>query len=353
MDSITLQDGDFTKVFAVAIGVLAISILFLKCSSAGQDDKKSFSEAPPDSFYVDIDGHKIRFQDTGPPVSNGNGTLPAMTLIFVHGFAGCLETWDLVIPYLTELSKGRYRMVSMDLVGNGFSDKPSEEFEYTFRNQGQMVAQVVQEMGLEGDILLVGHSAGAIVATTAASLLMQQSTSKQIIRGLVLLAPGFLNQKPAFFSYRWIRPLIRKMSRLMAGQLASTFQALHSKPVPDHIFKSFVAARTAEHFDLAIEKTLLAQEQPYIEVLTQEFPIGKVPIHMIWADGDKVNPYAAERYQEVFPKENSWCTYQLIPGAGHYVQHEIPSEVAVSIHDFVVYSSTACLDDPYQPMQFL
>jgi len=92
--------------------------------------------------------------------SRGSGGTP---ILFVHSFAGDLTHWQ---PQLEHLKATR-RAIAFDLSGHGRS--PAALARYTVEELAKDVAAVADEQGLD-DFVLVGHSAGALIAAHYASL---------------------------------------------------------------------------------------------------------------------------------------------------------------------------------------
>lgn len=106
-----------------------------------------FPGAPANATYADIDGVKVRYRDEGegPPV------------VMIHGFASSLETWDTVAPAL----KKNHRLLSMDLKGFGWTDRP--EGDYSPAAQAQLVLGLMKARGID-KAAIVAHSWGSSVA---------------------------------------------------------------------------------------------------------------------------------------------------------------------------------------------
>ena len=79
------------------------------------------------------------------------------TIMFVHGYAGCAETWEFQI---NEFAR-HYRVVVPDLRGHGQSDAP-----FTNYTMPEMVADlqaVVETLNLPEKFILIGHSFGGSI----------------------------------------------------------------------------------------------------------------------------------------------------------------------------------------------
>ncbi len=99
------------------------------------------------------DGLFLRYDDTG-----GDG--PAM--VFLHGMACNRSDFGAQVVHFSD----RFRCVALDQRGHGDSDKPLD-VAYTHDVMAGDVVALCEHLGLH-DIVLVGHSLGAAVATRVA-----------------------------------------------------------------------------------------------------------------------------------------------------------------------------------------
>jgi pimeloyl-ACP methyl ester carboxylesterase len=107
------------------------------------------------SQFVTVDGIRIHYQEFGdaanPPI------------VLIHGYTASVFVWHKVAPLLAEAG---FRVVAMDLVGFGYSEKP-RWFEYTIAAQARMVSGLMQRLGI-GRATVIGSSYGGAVAMTLA-----------------------------------------------------------------------------------------------------------------------------------------------------------------------------------------
>lgn len=103
-----------------------------------------------------------------------DGPAGAPVLVLVHGWSCSLHWWDRVTPRLAR----HYRVVRLDLLGFGGSDKP--DWSYTIAAQGRAVVAALHAIGVRSAVI-AGHSLGGPVALAAAE------ADRTLVRGLVLL----------------------------------------------------------------------------------------------------------------------------------------------------------------------
>ncbi len=85
------------------------------------------------------------------------------TIMFVHGYAGVLESWEYQINYFAR----HYRVVAFDLRGHGQSDAPYTD--YTMHEMVSDIQAIVEELGLPEKFILVAHSFGGSIAVEYAN----------------------------------------------------------------------------------------------------------------------------------------------------------------------------------------
>lgn len=98
------------------------------------------------------------------------------TILFVHGYAGCAETWERQINYFSR----DYRVVAPDLRGHGQSDAPTTR--YTMPELVADLYAISQQLDLPRQFDLIGHSFGGSICVEYASAHPEQ------IAHLVLIA---------------------------------------------------------------------------------------------------------------------------------------------------------------------
>jgi len=134
---------------------------------------------PRDATYAEIRDVRMRYRDEGPP--------DAPAIVMIHGFASSLETWLAVTPSLRD----RYRVLSLDLKGFGWTDRP--EGDYSPEAQAQLVYALMDERGIDR-AAIVAHSYGSSVALQMALLRPERVTRIALYDAWV-----YSSQLPVFF----------------------------------------------------------------------------------------------------------------------------------------------------------
>jgi len=79
------------------------------------------------------------------------------TIMFIHGYAGCAETWEYQINHFAR----DYRVIAPDLRGHGQSDAPFSE--YTMSEFVDDINTIAEVLELPEKFVLVGHSFGGSI----------------------------------------------------------------------------------------------------------------------------------------------------------------------------------------------
>jgi pimeloyl-ACP methyl ester carboxylesterase len=137
--------------------------------------------SPMDAKYlypvksVTVNGNKVAYIDEGK----------GQPIVFIHGVSASLASFDMLFPSM--IKKG-YRVIGVDLLGYGKSDKP--DITYSIPFHAQTVIGLIKKLGLK-DAVLVGHSMGGSVSLYA------MLKEPDLFRSMVLLTPGGLMEYPS------------------------------------------------------------------------------------------------------------------------------------------------------------
>ncbi len=203
-------------------------------------------------------------------------------LVLLHGLATNRAIWGPVVPALA----GEHRVVCVDLPGFGESAPIGSGFELDV--VAGRIAHALAARGVRGPFDLVGHSLGAGVALTLASI------RPRSVRRLILVAPAGLNALPSPGS----RALAALADPMLAGRralapltdfrwgrrLLLAFAAADGASIPPTqarmmLSASAAAERTAE----ALSAITRADLRPLLAE-------SKVPLGIIWGGADRTIP---------------------------------------------------------------
>jgi pimeloyl-ACP methyl ester carboxylesterase len=100
------------------------------------------------------------------------------TVILLHGIATSSDSWKYLLPLLN----GRYKCITIDLIGFGLSPKP-DWYAYDPDEHVKNIHHTINSIKIKKPYILVGHSMGALLAVRYAA------RYKKEISKLILLSP--------------------------------------------------------------------------------------------------------------------------------------------------------------------
>jgi pimeloyl-ACP methyl ester carboxylesterase len=253
---------------------------------------------------------------------------PGAPIVLIHGYAASVHWWDAMIPLLSK----DHRVIAIDLLGHGGSEKPSSG--YGMEDQAGLLAEALNRLRVQGGVV-VGHSMGGSVATALAT------QSSELVDRVVVINSG-----PNTEDFGPGLPFIAKLSYLpVIGQL------LH-RISPDSAVKSGYEEAFAPGYDMeggfenpdqvvedyeSMTYTSFAESRDAVDEYTEESPLDErltdaaVPVMVIFGAEDQI-VYADEAI----------AAYEEIPGArtatieeaGHSPHVETPEDTARLILEF-------------------
>ena len=256
-------------------------------------------------------------------LDSGQQEKPAIFLI--HGFPTSSWDWATIWPALSE----SYRVVALDMLGFGFSEKPNPH-PYSIVEQADLCEALISERKL-ARFHVLAHDYGD---TVAQELLARQNEGRGVGRwaSLCLLNGGLFPEthRARLIQKLLISPLGPGINRLLSKRsFDKSFSAVfgpQTKPSPEELesFWSLVNERDGKHvFHNLI--SYMSDRKRHRERWVGALQNSVVPIGLINGSADPVSgAHMIERYREVVSRDQ--FTVQLAQ-IGHYPQVEAPNEV--------------------------
>ena len=265
-----------------------------------------------DDLFINVSGHNIRYRQYLTQENN------SPNLILIHGFGNNLQSWRSITPLLA----ANYNIFTLDLLGFGLSDKPTD-YDYSNANQAISIGQFANALNLES-FIVGGHSLGGAIAFHVAK-------NNNKTRGLILFNPGIINTGVPEFA-RYLN-LIFPFARVSAKQFA------------DRDFREEFLKRSYHDPSIVDEKVmdeimLGARSEGYLtgttSMLNKFYDANEAelmhrvnnPTLIVFGVEDR-NKSMEEALQLKNGFRNS--KLELIKDAGHYVHEESPIIVSESI----------------------
>jgi pimeloyl-ACP methyl ester carboxylesterase len=320
----------------ILAGVVSVVAVLLAINTITVDSQTKEANATADGAEVmALSRGAVQVTDSGEPA--GPGRQP---ILLLHPYAGSLHWFDRLEPLLAE----EHRVITIDLLGFGGSEKP--ESGYEIENQAALVAEALNEMGVDG-ALVAGNSMGAAVATSLAEQ-ASQLVDRAVIIGMAPNTEDFGDGLPVLARLGYTPILGEAIWRVApdfairdgyAESFAPEFDVESGFDDPDRVIEDF-RAMTYTSYDAAPDAT---------DAYTQELPLDErfrrisVPLMVIFGAEDQIfdADHALEGYRDVTGVQT-----ELIDGAGHAPQVEKPKAVADLLSSFSTRAVT-----PVEPKQ--
>ena len=296
----------------------------------------------------------------------GDGPL----ILCVHGFPELWYSWRHQISHFSRLG---YKMAALDVRGYGGSSKPREIAAYTIRNLASDVAAVIDQLG-GGTAILFGHDWGAPIVWNTALLHPDKVTA---VAGLSV---PFIPRGPAPF-IDMVKPIYKdRFFYQLYFQEEGVAEAEFEADIPGALRKTYFAISGAAPLNKWLEhkpadaKLLdgMIDPQPFPDWMSEQ-DLG-VYVEAFRAGGFRgpLNRYRAQNmdFQELaelagkpvtqpscfiggerdavrafipgmdlYANPGMACTdfrgSTILPGIGHWVQQEAPSETNAALEEFL------------------
>ena len=284
---------------------------------------------PYERYRIDVGRLFLHVMETG--VHAGS----VRPVLMVHGN----PTWGFLYrKVVAELPTGRFRVVLPDLVGLGFSDKPRDPAVHRLDSHQRWLGRLVDELDLKSVILVVQDWGGRAACVVSA---LWPDRVEERLSGLVVLntvlgppRPGF---RPTSF-HRFARMPI--VSSLVFRGLGFPQRGLWMAQGQRSSIRGEVARayryplrRFADRVaPLALARMVPDSHQhPSIPGLERSQEVATSfggPTAIVWGDRDPVLGRVRSHIQRLLPDARVTRTK-----AGHFLQEEVPAEIAAAIVD--------------------
>lgn len=273
------------------------------------------------SSVVEVLGHRIA------SLERGTG---APTLLMLHGNPVSSHVFVRLIDRLAD----RYRCVAPDLLGFGRSEKPEDEAAYSLSEHIRIVDEFVRARDLT-DVVLVGHDWGGPIGLGAARQDPDRYSQLVLLNTLtdapMKISPRYWLPFHAYLRMKRVADYLVKernlFQRTAVADMDEADQAVYLEANDTPEARAGIAAfprmipHDREHHDFPLLRTMLS-----------ELEACEIPALVVFSDGDTV--FSAEQGEQLATRMRD-ARFELIEGAGHFLQYERPGEVAAAIDDFL------------------
>lgn len=289
----------------IVLAVLAALVALLAVNAAILGGETKPARAAAGGKVLALPGGDLNVRDVGPR--------DAPAILLVHCYTCSLRYWQRLEPLLAT----DRRVISVDLLGHGDSEKPADG--YSMAHQADTIAQALDALGAP-PVLAVGQSLGGPVSTALAE------RHPERVRGLVAMdSPNRTDVASLPLTARVARmpvigPALKRIAPdgVVRDELAKAFH--DGFEVPDE-FVDDVKGMTFDAFAKSSH-----EGADYIErrPLDDRIAATGLPVTVIFGAEDRiVDPAAADAYRDI-----PGARVVVLPGIGHTPQMEAPARSA-------------------------
>ncbi|MCA9140525.1 MAG: alpha/beta fold hydrolase [Planctomycetales bacterium] len=278
---------------------------------------------------LDVGGYSLAFRDVRPDVDNGDRP----TLLCVHGN----PTWSYYYRSVAQRLGSSYRVVAVDHIGCGASDKPSQrDFQYTLANHQSNLVALIEHLGLD-QVVLLAHDWGGAIGLGALA------RCRQRFRGIMLLntaafPPPYVPWRIAACRFPILGTLgVRGLNLFARAAITMAMDRNRLRPeVAKQLLKPYDNWNNRVAVDAFVRDIPMSTKHPTYQTLVDlenTLPsLAEIPSLLVWGMKDWCfRPECLRRFQSVWPS----ATTVEIADAGHYVIEDAPEETLDAIENFL------------------
>jgi pimeloyl-ACP methyl ester carboxylesterase len=249
---------------------------------------------------------------------------PGAPIVLIHCYLCSLRWWDELAPLLAR----EHRVIRVDLLGHGGSEKPSSG--YSVDDQARLVAGALNKLEVQGAVV-VGQSMGSAVAV---ALAQQSSQLADRVVDIALAADNDSSELPLTARLLYTPVLGQALYRLSPDfAVRDGFNEAFAPgfEVPDEFDDVIVDGFRAGTYTSFDESHDALEEFRDTSPLDERMREAAVPLMVILGEEDQVVDYeeAAQGLSDV-----PGARISTLPGVGHTPQIEDPRRTAALIEEF-------------------
>jgi haloalkane dehalogenase len=280
---------------------------------------KNLADFPYEPHYVEVlDALRMHYVDQG----RGD------PILCIHGEPSWCYLYRKMIPPLAEHG----RVVAVDLIGFGRSDKPVGKDNYTYKLHHDALVDFIKKLDLKR-ITLVCQDWGGLLGLPIATE-MPERFARLVIMNTGLPTSG-KSPSPGFSAWRAFaeRQTDMDIGRVLQGatvtDLSGEVLAAYNAPFPDATYKD-----GAHKFPLLVPVSEDAEALPHMRKAAEALKSWNRPALVMFSDKDPVTAGGDRFFRHIIPtaKDEPEIT---IEGAGHFLQEDKGQEIAAHIVQFI------------------
>lgn len=258
------------------------------------------------------------------------------TVVLVHGNPTWSFLWRKVVAAIRARPGGdQLRLVAPDLIGLGLSSKPDGDA-HTLEHHGEWLGAAIDQLA-PGPLVLVGQDWGGPIGLRA--MLARRARLRGMVFGNTAVGPPSKTFKPTLFHRLSQLPVV---SDLLFRRLGFPLGLLHLSQGDRSSIRGKVAKayrwplrdETSRAAPLALARMVpdshTHRSIAALETTEELFRSHQVPLALVWGDRDPILGRVIGHLSRLRPDAKVTRTQ-----AGHFLQEEVPDELATAILDVV------------------
>jgi len=271
--------------------------------------------ATSQQHLMDVDGLTVAYLDEGQ----------GRPLLLLHGWPTSSFLYRNITPVLAQ----RHRVVVPDLPGFGASSKPVDRT-YSFELFASVLDALVERLGLD-DLGLLVHDLGGPIGVHWA--LHRPGRVSRLALLNTLLYPDF---DPTVIDFvMTLADEDRRHELVSEDGLREVLRVgvSHAEALSDESLDGITAPFTSEEDRRALAQAGFGLHPDGFADIARLLPDVQIPVLGLYGSDDKILPDVAETFAHV-QRDVPHAQIEAVPGAGHFLQEEVPSLLAGRLSEF-------------------
>ncbi len=270
--------------------------------------------------YVDIKGVRVHYVDEGT----------GECILCLHGE----PSWSFLYRKMIKIMSAKHRVVAMDFIGFGKSDKFADRDAYTVKMHKETLEDFIRSLNLERITVVVQDWGGLIGLSAVAD--MPDRFARLVIMNTGLPI-GTSKMSEAYMEWRKFTannpdlPISQSMRNGMAHpeKITKEILAAYDAPFPDVSYKAG-AAKWPLLVPISPDDEAVPDMRHAREVLSK----WDKPALVMFSDGDPITRDGDKFFRSLIPTAKEQPEI-VIKDAGHFLQEEKGEEISKHILDFI------------------